>query len=48
MALAALLILINSLRATGGFLKYATVFNVGLMFAGFSLTNYQLAGFFFA
>ena len=48
MALALLLILINTLRSTGGYRKYATVFNVGLMFAGFALTNYQLAGFFFA
>ena len=48
MALAVLLVLINTWRATGGFAKYATAFNVFLMFSGFVLANYQVAGFFFA
>lgn len=47
-ALAVLLVLINAWRTTGGFTKYATAFNIALMFAGFLLANYQLAGFFFA
>jgi hypothetical protein len=47
MALAILLVLINAWRATGGFTRHATAFNIALMFAGFLLANYQLAGFFF-
>jgi hypothetical protein len=47
MALAVLLILINAWRATGGFSRHSTAFNITLMFAGFVLANYQLAGFFF-
>jgi len=48
MALAILLILINTWRATGGFSRHATAFNVALMFAGFLLADYQMVGFFFA
>ncbi|MED5420615.1 MAG: HupE/UreJ family protein [Pseudomonadota bacterium] len=48
MALAILLVLINSWRASGGFLGNTTAFNVALMFAGFLLADYQLAGYFFA
>jgi hypothetical protein len=47
MALAILLVLINAWRATGGFTRHSTAFNIALMFAGFLLANYQLAGFFF-
>lgn len=47
MALAILLVLINAWRAAGGFTRHATAFNIALMFAGFLLANYQLAGFFF-
>ena len=47
MALAILLIMINTWRATGGFLRHSTAFNVALMFAGFLLADYQMAGFFF-
>lgn len=48
LALAILLVLINTWRATGGFSRHATAFNVALMFAGFLLADYQMAGFFFA
>lgn len=48
MALAVLLILINAWRATGGFTRHANGFNVLLMFAGFTLAAYQLAGYFYA
>ena len=48
MALAILLVLINTWRATGGFNRNATAFNVALMFAGFLLADYQLAGYFLA
>jgi hypothetical protein len=48
MALAVLLVLINTWRATGGFARHSTGFNVALMFAGFLLASYQVAGFFFA
>ena len=47
MALAILLILINAWRATGGFSRHSTGFNYTLMFAGFLLANYQLAGYFY-
>ena len=47
MALAILLVLINAWRATGGFTRHSTAFNIALMFAGFLLANFQLAGFFF-
>jgi len=46
MALAILLVLINAWRSTGGFSRHSTAFNFALMFAGFLLANYQLAGFF--
>ena len=48
MALAVLLILINAWRATGTFSRHANSFNVLLMFAGFLLASYQLAGYFYA
>jgi hypothetical protein len=48
MALAILLILINAWRASGGFARHATAFNVTLMFAGFLLAGYQTAGYFLA
>ena len=48
MALAVLLVLINGWRATGGFERHATAFNVVLMFAGFLLANFQVAGYFYA
>jgi len=48
LALAILLVMINTWRATGGFMKHSTAFNVALMFAGFLLADYQLAGFVFA
>lgn len=47
LALAILLILINAWRATGGFARHSTGFNLALMFAGFLLADYQLAGYFF-
>ncbi len=46
LALVFLLVLINALRASGSFERKASVFNYVLMFAGFSLAAYQLAGFF--
>lgn len=46
LALVFLLVVINALRAGGSFTRRATVFNFVLMFAGFSLAAYQLAGFF--
>lgn len=45
MALAILLLLINAWRSTGGFSRHAAAFNFTLMFAGFLLTFYQVAGF---
>lgn len=48
LALGVLLVGINAWRAIGNFDRYATVFNTALMFAGFSLAAYQMAGFFFA
>ena len=47
MALAILLVLINAWRASGGFVRHSTAFNVILMFAGFLLAGYQTAGFFY-
>jgi hypothetical protein len=47
MALAILLVVINAWRSTGGFTRHATAFNVALMFAGFLLADYQMAGYFF-
>ena len=48
LALVFLLVLINALRAGGSFERKASVFNFVLMFAGFLLAAYQLAGFFLA
>ena len=48
MALAVLLTLINAWRASGTFVRYANAFNVFLMFAGFLLASYQMAGYFYA
>ena len=48
MALAVLLILITAWRSTGSFRRHANAFNVLLMFAGFLLASYQVAGYFFA
>ncbi len=48
LALGILLVGINTWRAFGSFDRYARVFNLALMFAGFSLAAYQMAGFFFA
>lgn len=48
MALAVLLILINAWRSTGSFSRHANGFNVFLMFAGFLLASYQMAGYFYA
>lgn len=47
MALAILLVVINAWRSTGGFTRYATASNIALMFAGFLLADYQMAGYFF-
>jgi len=48
MALAVLLILINAWRSTGSFARHANSFNVLLMFAGFLLASFQMAGYFYA
>lgn len=48
MALAVLLILITAWRATDSFHRHANAFNVLLMFAGFTLAAYQIAGYFYA
>lgn len=48
MALAVLLVLINAWRSTTSFVRHANAFNVLLMFAGFTLAAYQLAGYFYA
>lgn len=48
MALAVLLTLINAWRASGTFVRHANAFNVLLMFAGFLLASYQMAGYFYA
>jgi HupE / UreJ protein len=45
LALGAILIAINVLRASGHFFRYAFVTNVALMSAGFVLIGYQLTGF---
>lgn len=45
LALSVLVFLIVAWRASGSFTRYATPFNVLLMFAGFSLAAYQLAGY---
>jgi hypothetical protein len=46
LALAVLLFVINAWRATGSFDRHAKSFNVLLMFAGFLLAVYQLAGYY--
>lgn len=46
LALAILLILIDAWRRSGGFTRHSTGFNVTLMFSGFLLADYQLAGYF--
>jgi hypothetical protein len=43
-----LLILITAWRSSASFGRYANAFNVLLMFAGFLLASYQMAGFFYA
>ncbi len=48
MALAVLLILITAWRSSGSFGRFANAFNVWLMFAGFLLASYQMAGYFYA
>lgn len=48
MALAVLLVIINAWRASGAFFRHASAFNVLLMFAGFLLASYQMAGYFYA
>jgi len=45
LALAVLLVLINGWRASGGFTRHATAFNVTLMLAGFLLADYQVAAY---
>jgi len=47
LALVALLVLINTWRAAGSFERHAKGFNMLLMFAGFALAAYQLAGYYF-
>jgi len=48
MALAILLIMITAWRSTASFSHYANGFNVFLMFAGFLLASYQMAGYYYA
>jgi hypothetical protein len=48
MALAVLLILITAWRSTNSFARHAYAFNVLLMFAGFLLAAYQVAGYLYA
>ena len=48
LALAVLLLLINVWRATESFERNAMSFNVVLMFTGFALALYQMAGFYLA
>ena len=48
LALVGLLVIINAWRATGSFERHANVFNLLLMFAGFALAAYQIAGYYFA
>jgi hypothetical protein len=47
LALVGLLVLINLWRAAGAFDRHANAFNMLLMFAGFALAAYQIAGFYF-
>ena len=48
LALVGLLFVINAWRAMGSFDRHASAFNFALMFAGFALAIYQLAGYFVA
>lgn len=48
LALVGLLFVINAWRAAGSFERHASAFNFVLMFAGFLLAAYQLAGYFLA
>ena len=48
LALAMMLVVINTWRAMGGFERHAALFNKILMFAGFALAAYQMAGYLFA
>ena len=45
LALGLILLLLNLLRASGQFLRFASVTNLMIMCAGFILIGYQLAGF---
>jgi hypothetical protein len=47
LALVVLLVLINAWRAVGSFERHANAFNMLLMFAGFALAAYQIAGYYF-
>jgi hypothetical protein len=47
LALVVLLVLINAWRAAGSFDRHANAFNLLLMFAGFALAAYQIAGYYF-
>ena len=47
LALVVLLVIINAWRAAGAFERHANAFNMLLMFAGFSLAAYQMAGYYF-
>ena len=47
LALVGLLFVINAWRATGTFERHANGFNLLLMFAGFALAAYQMAGYYF-
>ena len=47
LALVVLLVLINAWRAAGSFDRHANAFNMLLMFAGFALAAYQMAGYYF-
>ena len=47
LALVVLLVAINAWRASGAFERHANAFNMLLMFAGFALAAYQMAGFYF-
>jgi len=47
LALVGLLVIINAWRAAGAFERHANAFNMLLMFAGFALAAYQMAGYYF-
>jgi hypothetical protein len=40
-------VLINAWRAAGSFTRHANAFNMLLMFSGFALAAYQIAGYYF-